>query len=296
MYGHPSDIDLDDDEIILLKQQCPVEWQEFVDGEMWDALMCPWNEALRRLEFALRHGANVNLDRDNTSVLADALGTNPICVKLLVDAGAKAASTYEEKGMFRGYIVNAEADTLQYLFNGGIFDSLEIGDLVEDLHCIVRTCKRDAVQIVRICIDRALDKGANLHEIITTDEGGYSLLHCAVIGGGGGDGGIRIAMVQMLIHYGADVLQKSHSGETAEQYAIGRHRIFTKDGPRKIMWVKLVAVLEAERLKREKLVLDKSLAFAMGNHDRLGSESMLTGLDPDLIREIRELSLLYAHH
>jgi ankyrin repeat protein len=257
-----------------------------VDVEIWNALMGPAYESLSRLEFALGHGADVqNLDMDNTSPLAEALATNRLCVKLLVEAGAKAANTYEEKGMFRGYIVNAEADTLQYLFNEGIFDSLEIGDLLEDLHYIVRTCKRDAVQIVRICIDRALDKGANLHEIITTDEGGYSLLHCAVIGdGGGGDGDIRIAMVQMLIHYGADVLQKSHSGETAEQYAIGRHRIFTKDGPRKFMWVKLVAVL------------DKSLAFAMGNHDRLGSESMLTGLDPELVRVIRELSLLYAHH
>jgi hypothetical protein len=206
-------------------------------------------------------------------------------VKLLVDAGAKSASVEEEKRMFERYTRDADADMLYYLFSNGVFESLEIGDILYALHYFASSCKGNSLPIMRICIHRAISRYADLDQFITSiDYEGNTLLHSAVKGLGYDR---RIPMVRMLIDYGADVLQTDRTGHTPEECARMRDSVYSTPGSKK-----LIAILEEARIFQEKLRLDKCVAFSMGHHPRLGSESTMTRLDPALLRQICELILL----
>jgi ankyrin repeat protein len=111
-----------------------------------------------------------------------------------------------------------------------------------------------------------LEKGADISAI---DNVGMTSLHRAARWG-------REEVVQLLLEHGADTSAKDNVGETAEDLATARSHI------------QIVAMLRGEARRREALRKAKCVAFAMGQHERLGSGSRARGLDPGVVRMVLE--------
>jgi hypothetical protein len=268
--------------------------QETWDIELWNVIMGGWSAHIDYLEQALQNGANV------AKVLH---GTSPLClqlcsvnvqeskVELLVKYGAKSKDTTEEKKMFRTYIQNFKPGMLQFLFDKGVFEYLEIEDFTFALHYLAKTCQPHSVHFLRICIFKAIAVGIDVHEVMTSiDSYGKTLIHNAVNGTGQER---RPAMIRVLIMNGADSQQQDRQGHTPEECAIiiksntrqkMKHSIHTN-------WLcpgsnEIISVLQENRVKLEKIAEQRRIAFAMGQHDHLGSGSILNSLHPELMSEM----------
>jgi hypothetical protein len=264
-----------------------------MDDELRWAHKAPDDDAVEVARNALKRGANVAaisyMDRE--SHLAVALSRHKMgrareeLVKLLIDAGAKFASVAEEKLTFDSYIrgIDAAPCMLQYLFTNGVFESLEIEDIVDAAAGIILRGRYNSLYLLRVCIGRAIAIGADRHEFISNTVHGQTMLHSAV--SGGLEGRWQVEMVQELIDRGADVLRKDDRGYTAEERAI----LISPQRPRHC--IEVIAMLKTERLKQEKLALDKCVAFSMGHHERLGIEAMNNTFEPEIVRRICELTL-----
>ena len=83
-------------------------------------------------------------------------------------------------------------------------------------------------------------------------------------------------VVRMLLDHGADVSVKDNVGETAQDLATARSRL------------QVVAMLKAEPARREAVRTSRCVAFAMGQHERLGVGTRVRGLDPGVVRMVLE--------
>jgi hypothetical protein len=77
-------------------------------------------------------------------------------------------------------------------------------------------------------------------------------------------------VVRLLIEEGANIVSRNNKGRTPDELAASRklHQV--------------VAILKAEALRKT------FVAFAMGQHERLGDESWVQGLDPGVVRMVLE--------
>jgi hypothetical protein len=129
------------------------------------------------------------------------------------------------------------------------------------LHLVARIGMDDTRGVAKLL----LDHGADVH---ATDSEwpvrGFTALHEAAEEG-------HADVVQVLIHYGADVLARTDDGQTAQDLA-------TSAGH-----VAVVAMIQTETLPRA-----KGVAFAMGLQERLGEASRVKSLDNELLRMVLE--------
>ena len=129
------------------------------------------------------------------------------------------------------------------------------------LHLVARIGMDDTRGVAKLL----LDHGADVH---ATDSEwpvrGFTALHEAAEEG-------HADVVQVLIHYGVDVLARTDDGQTAQDLA-------TSAGH-----VAVVAMIQTETLPRA-----KGLAFAMGLQERLGEASIVKNLDKELLRMVLE--------
>jgi len=114
-----------------------------------------------------------------------------------------------------------------------------------------------------------LDHGADVH---ATAERGLTPLHAAAIAG-------CPAVAQILIHHGADILGETAAGETVEQLATRRAHHHNHH--------EVLEMIQTETLPRAKCV-----AFAMALQERLGADSGVKVLDPEVVRMVLELELV----
>jgi len=111
-----------------------------------------------------------------------------------------------------------------------------------------------------------LENGADVSAI---DGSGMTALHRSSRWG-------REEVVHMLLDHGADMSVKDNFGETAQDLATTRSH------------VQIVAMLKAEPARREAVRTSKCVAFAMGQHERLGVGTRVRGLDPGVVRMVLE--------
>lgn len=104
--------------------------------------------------------------------------------------------------------------------------------------------------------------GANVN--YSNSEYGNTLLHTAVTQD-------RHACVLALVRHRADISIKNVLGQTALDLARTRGND------------EIVAIIETEQLAR-----NKCIAFAMGHHLRIGSNSMMKRFDPEVLRMVLE--------
>jgi len=113
-----------------------------------------------------------------------------------------------------------------------------------------------------------LDHGADVHATNSVQPFlGYTALHDAALSG-------HADVAKVLIHHGVHVLALTPLGSTAEVIA-------TRNANPAV-----VAMIQTETLPRA-----KSVAFAMGFHERLGVASPVKALDEEVVRMVLELVL-----
>jgi hypothetical protein len=120
-----------------------------------------------------------------------------------------------------------------------------------------------------------LDRGADLKS--TTYEG-QTPLHAAANYG-------RMEMAQLLLDKGADLQSKTNDGQTAEDYA--RHHPLVA-AMLKAEAERREAVLKAEAERLEAVRKAQCVAFAMGDHERLGAGSLVRWLDAGVVGMVLE--------
>ena len=116
-------------------------------------------------------------------------------------------------------------------------------------------------------VRRLLADGAHIEE-----RGGWETTPLAVAAWGG-----KEDVVKLLVEHGADLSAKGKSGFTPEIFAKICLRFRT------------VAMLRAEPTRRKALRRGaQCVAFAMGQHERLGAESQVRVLDAGVVRMVLE--------
>jgi hypothetical protein len=83
-------------------------------------------------------------------------------------------------------------------------------------------------------------------------------------------------IVRFLLHTGADLQSRNNDGWTPEDLA----RVYSHP--------QVVAMLQAEALRREEVHRTRCVAFAMGHHERLGAGSRVRWLDAGVVRMVLE--------
>jgi hypothetical protein len=255
------------------------------DRALWGAVM--FDNDVELVRQALGNGANAAMvdpyeHHSRFTVLSAAVqfgGTD--IVKLLLENGAEPtdAVTEHELFMYSSLMIGLNRhslDSLRYLFSRGVLDTVTVEDILDVMHKITVYGGEQSPEVMRICIQRAVVKGADLSTLLTRrNPNGYTLLHNVARMNWGRD---TVELVCLLIEYGAGVLLEDNRGHTPEDLARLRRPVENNG-------IRVVAILEKERLR-----ITKSTAFAMGHHDRLGHASMLAGLDPEVLRSICELA------
>ena len=82
--------------------------------------------------------------------------------------------------------------------------------------------------------------------------------------------------LRFLLHTGADLQSRNNNGWTPEDLA----RVYSHP--------QVVAMLQAEALRREEVLRTQCVAFAMGHHERLGVGSRVQWLDAGVLRMVLE--------
>ena len=108
-------------------------------------------------------------------------------------------------------------------------------------------------------VELLLKHGADMYR---ANDSGLLPIHVAAIGN-------SIAVVRLLIQHGFNVLETGGLRDTARDVAESYGHL------------ELIRILEESELK-----LEKCVAFAMSHHARIGSESMPSALDPEVLRMI----------
>ena len=124
-------------------------------------------------------------------------------------------------------------------------------------------------QIVKMLLDKNADVNA-----VTRD--GFSSLHNAARRG-------NLEVVQLLVEAGANICCKTYEGDTPEHFAVRSiwgHRSFAGATGHLETGIYLGGAARGQR----------SLAFVMGLHERLGAQSRVPTLKQELVRMIIEAS------
>jgi hypothetical protein len=259
--------------------------QQNWNDEMWDTIqMTDGTNRLNRLKRALNQGADVKkLSNGGTSPLAYLMteehSVNDM-VRSIVKSGAKTKNTAEEIIIFNLYIKYyfQRPTLLKYLLFHRVFESLTIYDFTNALHEIAAICQENSLGVMQVCIGHMIKVRMDVRQVIShKDHNGDSIIH-NVVNGTGADR--RPAMIQQLIRWGANVLQQDIKGDTPEQCA-------KNDGlcPQVLMPGQhyLITILEEKRHNIEEIARERRQAFSMAWHERLGRDSNVNGIDPDLI-------------
>jgi len=292
-----------------------------LDGDLWVAIC--FNKDVESARRALGNGANAAMvypyvtppgSRQQTALSAAVLYGGTDIVKLLLDNGAKPTDAVAEKKLFedasRPILIRhsrQRLDSLRYLFNRGVLDNVTVEDILKVMYHISRTGGQYSPDVMRICMQRAVVKGADLSTLLARRgvlptwlvPQEYTLLHNVTRLDWSRE---TVELACLLIEYGADVLLEDNLGRTPEDLARLRrpeedrwrwpkeNGVFIRFArgvrlPKENHGTRVIEILEKERLR-----ITKSVAFAMGHHGRLGCASMLAELDPEVLRGICEMA------
>jgi hypothetical protein len=277
--------------------------QTFEEHELWRAITDQPENALDVVRAALATGVDLSKDapeeffyggsvKEGMSALFVAVSLKAIgIVGLLIDAGAKARDAGETGDMFYVCVQNGDAVMLHCLLTRGVIDNGGDGFVMDLMHSISRRYSKDSVDLLRVCLEYAIVCREPLSAILAhIDSIGNTLLHDAVSSydpknrcetchvhtprvRGGHDHSLRAPVVKLLIAYGANVLLTDERGHTPAYIA----KQSADQDP------EVQDILEQQTLNLQKLE-----SFAMGHHPRLGIESMMNRVAPEVLRMICE--------
>jgi hypothetical protein len=261
------------------------------DHILWDAIMRSPENALDIMRGALASGANISGEIPELwgsderfewglTPLPAAVSFKEIdMVRILIDAGAKAKDGAELDQLFTRSAWNNDAEMLSYLFNRGVLDELTSYNVYSRVEEIVRVGTPGSRDVLCVCINHMVASGTPLPELLAyRGWNNNTLLHLAAKSWHREN---RAPLVQLLIDFGANVLLTNTDGYTPADLAT----LVVERDP-------LVdAILETERLR-----ILKGEAFVMGNHPRLGAGSMMSRLDPEVLRMIWEGERSLPHY
>ncbi|KAJ1465783.1 hypothetical protein T484DRAFT_1757170 [Baffinella frigidus] len=260
------------------------------DEVLWAAVASPRDYDFLDARRALVHGANASTICPNgyTALYMAVRNNSPNTVKLLLDAGATATIHGSATALFNLSVRHQNVDMLHTLFTSGVLDTVDESCFHDVMYEIAKSSiyfgesyVDTLLHLMRICIHHAVARGYELSRMLNTpDLYSYTrtLLHHAATSA---CIYLRAPLVQMLVDYGADVSRRDRDGQTAEDLARLQPNLKLNINGL------VVAILEKERLRIEKL-----LAFAMGCHDRLGHASFVRGIDADHLRVLCDLAEL----
>jgi ankyrin repeat protein len=211
-----------------------------------------------RVRYLIEQNADVN-ELDDDPDVPNALW-NALCYKnfdiiaILLKAGADARSTATGGASLIHYAVGVGNEELMFLLlDHGANVSQRDHDKNTAIHGAAYNDRSDMILTL-------LDLNADIN---ATNKDGQTPLHAAAIGG-------AIKSVTMLISCKARLDSKNISGRTAMDEAHHNgHRVVR-------------GMLETEETRRRRVKQPRDLAFMMGSHSRLGKESAVNGLDPDV--------------
>lgn len=259
---------------------------------MWQIIDNPKGSHVEDLKLLLDAGASVQSRQIyGDSALCTLLKCRCIpegMIELMILRGATARNIDEEKQMFSMYMRGGNPKLLQYLFENKIFENIQAVDFAYALQDLVMMCLPGAVDMLRVCITRAVAVGKNLDKLMSTlYPNGDNLLHLVISCSVPRDFpeqnyGVRPEMIRELIMNGCDVMHKNNLGNTPEQCAIRRNQPMR--GTEDI--VAIIPILREERLRLEKIEEERCIAFCMGNHPRVSGESNIRGLEDEVLRMI----------
>ena len=258
-----------------------------LDRALWTIVdKNPYKKQPRDVQQCIKAGANINCQRPidlhgadgvdvnkrETPLLAAIARYKPKLVKRLLELGADlsaATGAYGERTVLHIAALHDRAEIAGILVDAGM--SMEYPDTVYGwtaLHLAVYQARRRH-ETVRML----LAKGANVN---ATDDMGRTPLHIALEYGGR----FRQQLLEILLAGGADLSAKTFDGKYPDaSYPLCKQDYLHNTDTR---WIK--TLLDKERLRR----CEGGLAFAMGQHERLGAQSWVQYLEPDVVRMVMQ--------
>ena len=191
-------------------------------------------------------------------------GTTPVLffsntsriVQMLIEAGADMYAKDIDGNTLVHHAARFDAqETILKLFTSGVNLAQRNNNGNTALHAAAANDKADMILTL-----------VDLHvDINVTNNLGSTPLYAAAKFG-------NISAVGTLLYRGATINVNNARGMTAMQGAHKNKHSFVVD------------MIKRENVRRERLLQPRLLAFAMGGHERLGQESLVDSMDPDVAR------------
>jgi ankyrin repeat protein len=205
-------------------------------------------------------GANI----ESTNVVGNTpllyFGAFPSILKMLIKANANIHAVDRNGNSILLRVVKSNnQEALMELYDRGMYLSHRDNFRFTCLHVAATV---NQVDMILTLLDLNMD-------IDSTSSTGITALHAAATHG-------HVCAVAALLIRNADIHIKNADNETAAQAAQRKNH------------AQIARMIENEELRRDRILQPRKLAFAMGEHSRIGQGSVMNGISPEIARIVSQ--------